>query len=58
MADECICFTWQAKRRSAVINGQLFEPPGEKIINNRIALNGRLVSLNKEGARLGGLYAR
>ena len=39
---EYIQHEWSASLRSEFINGQLFEMPGEKAINNRIAL--RIVS--------------
>ncbi len=36
--EEYIQHEWSAPRRSEFINGQLFEMPGEKDINNEIAL--------------------
>ena len=35
-ADEYIQFEWKAEQRHEFINGQLFEIPGEKDINNKI----------------------
>jgi len=36
--EEYIQHEWSAPARSAFINGQLFEMPGEKALNNKIAL--------------------
>lgn len=53
--EEYIQHEWKAERRSEFINGQLFEMPGEKDINNEIALRIAFLLmqlLSKEGFQI------